>query len=74
MLIDNTGFLIYSYEVSSRILMGGKSGLRYVITKGRPVSSLKLPGLRPNVISSKCVSLSNDTLAVQDQKDEKSIL
>ncbi|XP_065841132.1 intraflagellar transport protein 80 homolog [Oscarella lobularis] len=70
-LRDSSVFLIELAE--KHFLLIDNTGLLIYSYEGRPVSSPKLPGLRPNVISSKCVSLSNDTLAVQDQKDEKII-
>uniref|UniRef100_A0A6I8Q145 Intraflagellar transport protein 80 homolog n=1 Tax=Xenopus tropicalis TaxID=8364 RepID=A0A6I8Q145_XENTR len=41
--------------------------------EGRLISSPKVPGIRTDILNEQSVSLSNDTIAIKDKADEKSI-
>lgn len=43
------------------------------ILQGRLISAPKIQGLRTDVLNEQTVSLSNDTIAIKDRKDEKGI-
>lgn len=47
------------------------AGLYLFSYEGQLISSPKFPGMRADVLNSQGVSLSNDTIAVRDKRDEK---
>ena len=47
------------------------AGLYVFSYEGRLISSPKFPGMRADILNSLGVSLSNDTIAIRDQSDEK---
>ncbi|XP_032237699.1 intraflagellar transport protein 80 homolog isoform X2 [Nematostella vectensis] len=49
------------------------AGLQIYSYEGRLISAPKFQGLRTDVLNEQTVSLSNDTLAIKDRKDEKVI-
>ncbi|KAJ3333732.1 Intraflagellar transport protein 80 [Blyttiomyces sp. JEL0837] len=55
------------------VLVDNYTGMQIFTYEGRTVSSPKYPGMRPEMITSQLISISNDTLIVRDQTDEKSI-
>ncbi|KAM4771325.1 intraflagellar transport protein 80 homolog [Rhinophrynus dorsalis] len=54
------------------LLVDGGSFFLYSY-EGRLISSPKIPGMRTDILNEQTVSLSNDTIAVKDKADEKSI-
>lgn len=50
-----------------------ETGVQIYSYEGRLISSPKLQGLRHDMLNEQTVTLSNDTIAVRDQKDEKAI-
>lgn len=47
------------------------AGLQIYSYEGRLISAPKIQGMRTDVLNEQTVSLSNDTLAIKDRKDEK---
>lgn len=47
------------------------AGLYIFSYEGRLISSPKFPGMRANILNSKGISVSNDTIAIRDKSDEK---
>ncbi|XP_058277936.1 intraflagellar transport protein 80 homolog isoform X2 [Hirundo rustica] len=70
-LKEGTVSLILQAERHFLLVDGG--GLYLYSYEGRLISSPKYPGMRTDILNSKTVSLSNDTLAVKDKADEKVI-
>ncbi|TPX52368.1 hypothetical protein CcCBS67573_g09888 [Chytriomyces confervae] len=55
------------------LFVDNSTGIQVFTYEGRLVCSPKYPGLRPDFITSQSISLANDTLAIKDKTDEKSI-
>lgn len=47
------------------------AGLQIYSYEGRLISAPKIQGLRTDVLNEQTVSVSNDTIAIKDRKDEK---
>uniref|UniRef100_A0A1A7YHY2 Intraflagellar transport 80 homolog n=1 Tax=Iconisemion striatum TaxID=60296 RepID=A0A1A7YHY2_9TELE len=61
-------------QAEKHILLVDGSGLYTFSYDGRLISSPKFPGMRADILNAQSVSLSNDTIAIRDQNDEKVIL
>ncbi|XP_063194908.1 intraflagellar transport protein 80 homolog isoform X4 [Chroicocephalus ridibundus] len=70
-LKEGTVSLILQAERHFLLVDGG--GLYLYSYEGRLISSPKFPGMRTDILNAQTVSLSNDTLAVKDEADEKVI-
>ncbi|XP_072330576.1 intraflagellar transport protein 80 homolog isoform X5 [Scyliorhinus torazame] len=70
-LKEGTVSLILQAERHFLLLDG--AGIYLYSYEGRLISSPKFPGMRTDILSSQTVSISNDTIAVRDQADDKVI-
>uniref|UniRef100_A0A1A8F3D9 Intraflagellar transport 80 homolog n=2 Tax=Nothobranchius korthausae TaxID=1143690 RepID=A0A1A8F3D9_9TELE len=61
-------------QAEKYILLVDGSGLYTFSYDGRLISSPKFPGMRADLLNAQSVSLSNDTVAIRDQNEEKVIL
>ncbi|XP_008307942.1 intraflagellar transport protein 80 homolog [Cynoglossus semilaevis] len=61
-------------QAEKHFLLVDGAGLYLFSYEGQLISSPKFPGMRADVLNSQGVSLSNDTIAVRDKRDEKVIL
>ncbi|XP_041850740.1 intraflagellar transport protein 80 homolog [Melanotaenia boesemani] len=60
-------------QAEKHFLLVDGAGLYTFSYEGRLISSPKFPGMRADILSAQCVSLSNDTIAIRDKSDEKVI-
>uniref|UniRef100_UPI00398E3A1C intraflagellar transport protein 80 homolog isoform X3 n=1 Tax=Pristiophorus japonicus TaxID=55135 RepID=UPI00398E3A1C len=67
------GTLSLILQAERHFLLLDGAGIYLYSYEGRLISSPKFPGMRTDILSSQTVSLSNDTIAVRDQADDKVI-
>nr|XP_019943475.1 PREDICTED: intraflagellar transport protein 80 homolog isoform X1 [Paralichthys olivaceus] len=60
-------------QAEKHFLLVDGAGLYVFSYEGRLISSPKFPGMRADILNAQGVSLSNDTIAIRDQSDEKVI-
>lgn len=60
-------------QAEKHFLLVDGAGLYIFSYEGRLISSPKFPGMRANILNSKGISVSNDTIAIRDKSDEKVI-
>ncbi|XP_062242738.1 intraflagellar transport protein 80 homolog [Platichthys flesus] len=58
-------------QAEKHFLLVDGAGLYVFSYEGRLISSPKFPGMRADILNAQGVSLSNDTIAIRDQSDEK---
>lgn len=61
-------------QAEKHFLLVDGSGLYIFSYEGRLISSLKLLGMRADILNAQAASISNDTIAIRDKSDEKAIL
>lgn len=68
-----TAPLISCASFHRHFLLVDGSGLYTFSYEGRLISSLKLQGVRADILNAQAASLSNDTIAIRDKSDEKGL-
>nr|XP_019944246.1 PREDICTED: intraflagellar transport protein 80 homolog [Paralichthys olivaceus] len=61
-------------QADKHFLLVDGAGLYVFSYDGQLISSPKIPGMRADSLNAQCISLSNDTIAIRDQSDEKVII
>lgn len=63
----------FSHKIRAFLMMDNFSGIQVFSYEGRLKCNPKFPGLRTDLLSQQCISLSNDILAIVDNNKKKSI-